>query len=186
MSILLCVTSSILLKCSTMTNKHKISGPATSSRSTKTPKAIRMASNKMSKAHKIFKRSKRSDSAAKAWEVFIKTRKDYQKSVRRCRVVTSLQMYQKLDQIFCNQRAAYAYIRSCRRVRPKKIEVLEVGNEVYTGAAVCDGFYASMTSLKNCDTKTLKSDPSLSEQFINYDIIRKLCQKPTANTPNNI
>ena len=176
MSILLSITSSVLLKCATMTNKHRISGDKAVSRSAKIPKAIRLANNKMCKAHKIYKKCKDAYSSAIARDIFRNSKKNYQRIVRKYRVSASLQRYQRLDQIFSDQKAAYAYIRSCRKSPPKSIEELEVGEKVYTGAAVCDGFYESMTALKNCDVESLKCDPSLSTKFINYDMIRKLCQ----------
>ena len=72
--------------------------------------------------------------------------------------------------------AAYAYIRSCKRTKQRKIEHLTVGDKTYTGAAVSDGFYESMTSLKQCDIEHLRADPNLTNQFVNYDNIIELCR----------
>ena len=57
MSVLLSATSDILSKCATMTNKFRIVGTNsdTATRSRNSPKAVRLARNKLSKAHKIFK-----------------------------------------------------------------------------------------------------------------------------------
>ena len=41
---------------------------------------------------------------------------------------------------------------------------------------MCDGFYDSMTALKQCDMDQLKSDPNLSPKFTNYDNIINICQ----------
>ena len=56
-----------------------------------------------------------------------------------------------------------------------QIEHLTVADKVYKGESVCDGFYDSMTSLKNCDLQALQSDPNLAEQFVNFEQILKLC-----------
>ena len=53
---------------------------------------------------------------------------------------------------------------------------MTVGEKLYTGAAVCDGFYESMTALKQCDLGQLRADPNLSMQFTNYANIMKLCK----------
>ena len=41
---------------------------------------------------------------------------------------------------------------------------------------MCDGFYDSMSSLKQCNLQDLKSDPNMADQFINYEHILKLSQ----------
>ena len=82
----------------------------------------------------------------------------------------------KIDDIFTNPSAAYNYLRTCRNAKPKQIEPLSVGAELYTGQAVCDGFYASMTSVKQCDMNKLRNDPLLANKFINYEQIVKICQ----------
>ena len=176
MSVLLSITNSIMQKFACMTNEYSVSGPRTVGTSSNIPKAIRLVTNKMKKAHRIYRRSKDDREASKTWEIFVKCRKNFKKTVRQLRIKASLQRYQRLDQIFSNQKAAYAYIRSCKKTSPKSIEELHVGDQVYTGASVCDGFYASMTALKTVDLDVLKADPDLSIQFTNYEIIRELCK----------
>ena len=94
--------------------------------------------------------------------------------LRKQRLRDSIARYSKLDDIFSNP--AYSYLRSCRNAKPKLIEQLSVGDVLYTGQAVCDGFYASMTSLKQCDMNLRRNDPHLSSKFTNYDHIVKICQ----------
>ena len=184
MSVLLSVTSDILTKCATMTNKFRIVGTNsdTATRSRNSPKAVRLARNKLSKAHKIFKMKenfKNKFNVSKARESFICTRKKYRQTVRQHRVKDSIQRYCKLDDMFVKPSAAYAYIRSCKRTKQRKIEYLTVGDKTYTGAAVSDGFYESMTSLKQCDIENLRADPNLTNQFANYDNIIELCRNQT-------
>ena len=96
--------------------------------------------------------------------------------MRLHRLKDSLSRYHRLDDIFANPTSAYSYIRSCRKTKPRSIGQLTVGDEVYVGESVCDGFYKSMTAIKQCDQEQLKGDPDLANQFIDYDSIIKLCQ----------
>ena len=112
----------------------------------------------------------------KAWESFTFSRKKYRQTVRAHRVEEALQRYHQLDKIFAKPSTAYAYIRSCRSTKQRKIEKLVVGDEEFTGAAVCDGFYKSMTAIKQCNLDELRTDNNLACHFINYDNIVHLCQ----------
>ena len=81
MSVLLSVTSEILTKCATMTNKFKVVGAKTATRSRNIPKAIRLATNKLIKAHKVLKKHenpKSKSGATRASDTFACTRKKVQ------------------------------------------------------------------------------------------------------------
>ena len=158
-----------------MTNKFKVVGAKTATRSRNIPKAIRLATNKLIKAHNVLKKHenpKTKSGATRASDTFACTRKKYRQTVRQHRLKDSLSRYD----IFTNPTSAYSYIRSCRKSKPKSIAQLTVGDEVYVGESVCDGFYKSMTAIKQCDQEQLRVDPNLSNQFINYDSIIQLCQ----------
>ena len=153
MSVLLSITSSILTKCATMTNKFIVMSSKSTTKSKRTPKAIKLAKNKMTKTHNFYKRIAIKDSkhtVAAAKDSFNCSKKKYKQAVKHTRLQESLQRYHRIDDIFANPGSAYAYIRSCRKSKPKKIEKLTVGDKVYMGAGVADGFYDSMTVL-NCD-----------------------------------
>ena len=178
MSVLLSLTNNILSRCAAVTNKPIVLGTPPSPKSRKTPKIIRIANNKMSKAHKNFKTPAQTKNkvASRAKYAFIATKKNYRQAVRKHRLKDSLERYHKLDDIFVNPTAAFKYLKTCRRSKQTRIEELLVGDKLYTGSAVCDGFYDSMTSLKQCDLEELRNDPYLSDQFTNYDIIVKISQ----------
>ena len=55
----------------------------------------------------------------------------------------------------------------------KDLSQVPVAEKVYTGESVADGFYDSMTSLKNCDMELLRKDFYLADKFSNYDHIIK-------------
>ena len=181
MSVLLSTTNNILSKCATMTNKFVSLGAKTVIRSKPTPKLIRIAANKMSKAHKKYKSTAAShkykvSEVAHAKLIFSKAIKKYRQAVRQNRLQESLERYQQLDQILDNPASAFRYIKSCRKTKPTQIEQLTVGDKVYAGPTVCDGFYDSMSSLKHCDLEQLRTDPHLTKQFSNYEHIMKICQ----------
>ena len=56
----------------------------------------------------------------------------------------------------------------------RKIEKLTVQGQAYTGAAVCDVFYRSMTALKQCDMEQLRKDPYIYPHLLNYENIMDL------------
>ena len=93
----------------------------------------------------------------------------------------------KLDQILNdNPSSAFAFINSCRKSAPVALEKLTVGKKVYTGRAVADGFYDSMSSIKSCSLNDLMSDPVIEEQLSTYRHISKLCQDKHTIPPISI
>ena len=111
MSVLLSVTSDILTKCATMTNTLKFLDDKRVTKCKSTTKAIRLATNKMITAHKKQKNAVNSK---------------FKSSAPKARLKESIQRYHKVDDIFFQPSKAYAYIKSCRSVKPKKIELLTV------------------------------------------------------------
>ena len=121
MSVLLSVTNEILTKCATLTNEFKVVGVRRTTRSRNIPKAIRLATNKLIKAHKVIKKHenpKSKSGATRAGDTFACTRKKYRQTVRQHRLKDSLSRYHRLDDIFINPTSAYSYIRSCRKSNP--------------------------------------------------------------------
>ena len=176
MSVLLSLTNDILTTCATMTNEYEVVGTNRVAKSKRIPKAIKLATNKMIKAHRVFKKCNIAKEAPKAREAFVCSRKKYRQAVRQHRLKDSLQRYHKMDNIFTKPSAAYAYLRACKNTKPKKIEQLSVGTEQYVGDEVCDGFYVSMNAIKQCSIDELREDTNLASQFVNYDSIMQLCK----------
>jgi hypothetical protein len=78
MSVALSITSEILTKCATMTNNFKIAGCKPINKSRNVPKAIRLATNKLIKAHKDYKNAENLRAyprSSRAKDVFISTKK---------------------------------------------------------------------------------------------------------------
>ena len=188
MSVLLSLTSNILSKCATQTNKFKEVGAGSTIKSKRCPKAIQLVKNKLNKAHRRYKdaeklKYKDIESHREAFKV---AKKKYQQLIRKHRLYSNIKRYSNLDMMFSNPASAHAYIRSCKKSQPRKIELLRVGDLEYQGSNVCDGFYHSMTTLKQCDISKLREEQPLSDQFINYDIIIQLCRKKAPIPPISI
>ena len=183
MSVLLSLTNDILTKCATVTNECKTIGIKKATKPRRTPKPIRIAANKMAKAHKALKLNRMAGEANRMKDKFISTRKNYRQVVRRYRLEDALHRFSQLDNIFVKPSTAHAYIRSCKSTKPRQIEQLTVGEELFAGSAVCDGFYKSMTAIKQCNIEQLRSDSNLAGQFINYDSLIDLCQGKPAIPP---
>ena len=185
MSVLLSLTSDILTHCAMETNKSQEVGNNKEVKSWRYPKAVKLAKNKLSKAHKMFKNAVKykSENVHSFKEAFIQTKMKFQKTIRNQRLATNMERYNLMDKMLTNPSSAHAFIRSCKKTKPKKIEKLTVGNKVYLGSAVCDGFYHSMTTLKQCKIEALRNDPNLSNQFLNYDTIVQLCKEKAPIPP---
>ena len=59
------------------------------------------------------------------------------------------------------------HFSSIKRFKSSKshsnIQKLTVGDKVYTGEAVCDGFFDSISSLKKLDLQSLEDSPTFSK-----------------------
>ena len=104
-------------------------------------------------------------------------RKAYRQAVRSARLKQAVSRDQQLDTILTNNPSRlYSSLRNTKKSKTSSIEKLKVGDKVYEGSQVGDGFYESMSSLKTCDLEALSQDPQLSEHFYNYENILKICQ----------
>lgn len=138
MSILLETTNILLQKTASSTNKSKSLGNKPVAKSTKTPKPILKAQKQLSKFGKFCMKGKEAElRSAKA---------NYRRTVRRTGVKNDCEHDMKLDQIMGdNPDSAYSFISYCRRTAQVSLDKLTVGDKVYDGADVPDGFYDSMS-----------------------------------------
>ena len=58
-----------------------------------------------------------------------------------------------------NPGKVFRHIRAMKKTGSSQLAKLTVGNAIYTGDNVADGFYESMSSLKRCDLTSLESVP---------------------------
>ena len=165
MSILLDLTNKILTMTAESTNQAKAVGIKQTTRSVKTPKPIIKAQKLLTKATRKCSLSLKN---AKA---------NYRRTVRRTRVKASAERDQKLEQILdVNPSSVFSFINSCRKSTPVMLEKLTVGNKVYSGSSVPDGFYDSMSSIKTCSIEDLQGDPIIEDHLNTYQHITKLCE----------
>ena len=75
-----------------------------------------------------------------------------------------------------NPGKVFSFIKSTKANQSAAIAKLTVGSKTYYGENVADGFYDSMSSLKQCDPDTIMTQPELSEKLLDYDTIIKICQ----------
>ena len=104
-------------------------------------------------------------------------RREYRQAIRLERLQNNLVRDQRLHSILTDSPASlYSYLRSSKAKNMTCIEKLSVGDKIYLGDKVPDGFYDSMTSLKSCDYEELLQNPVIAEQFSNYEHVLKLCK----------
>ena len=134
----------------------------------------------LNKVHKKMKASLSSNcplSKSSAQAEYKLAQKRYRKTVRLCRVQQDVSHDTILHSILSQDPSSlYGYLRACKNGTPTTIQKLTVGDKVYEGEQVADGFFDSMSSLKACDMKHLENDQNLSDHFSNYEHIMKLCQ----------
>ena len=173
MSILFQLTNSAMSIASTATNTTKSLGRKPPPRKQNIPLSIRRAQNKLHKSHK---RHKAAPSAST--EHFLRlNRKSYHRTVRVHNMISDLGIDKQLYSIMGGDPSkVFSFIRSTKRIQNQSVEKLTVGQRVYCGEKVADGFYDFMSSLKQCDPESLKCIPELSEKFSDYDLIIKICQ----------
>ena len=172
-SVLLQSTNLVMNMAATATNPSISLSDKKSLKPQKIPHQITGAKRKLAAKHKYMQR-KPTDSARRQFE---RARKQYRQTVRTSRLKQSLKRDQKFDSILTsNPRQLHIYLRSCKKTKSGKIEKLSVGDKLYVGSSVGDGFFDSMSSLKSCDMQSLVDNPVLADHFTNYENILKICQ----------
>jgi hypothetical protein len=188
MSILLKMTNTLLSCSAATTNLTKTLNTSYQQRSKSVPKPVQKAKKHLSRIHRNKNISARLSSSGKPsnekLEALRAAKQQYKQAVRRSRVQAGIDRDQKLFNILEeNPQNAYSFIKSCRKTSPTKIESLTVGNKIYRGTAVCDGFYDSMSSIKTCNFGDFQDNTQISEHLSNHEHILKLCQNKRTIPP---
>ena len=175
MSVLLQLTSFVMTTAARLTNQVVTLGTRHNRKSMNTPRTIRIAKQRLGRAHKNMKKNK-SEVSEKFYKMELK---NYRKCVRLFRLQEQGKTEAKLLTILSdNPSSLYNYIRSCKTTSQTKIEKLTVQNKTYVGDRVPDGFYDAMTSLKTCDNSVLLAEPAIADQIDNYRLITNLSREP--------
>ena len=183
MSVLLELTNTVMVQCAGVTNKQWEVRKAVKKPKYRLPVYIVKAKKKMSKAHKMFSTYPCSASEEK----FRICRKQYHQTVRAHNVKADAERDAKLYSVMGeNPGKVFRTIRSLKNYQVNSIAKLTVGEQTYHGKNVADGFYHSMSALKECDMETLHSLPGLAEKLVDYDTIISLCQHQQGLPPMDL
>ena len=173
MSLLLQLTNKVMSKAAMDTNQFRVLGRKVVQKKRKIPKNVKRAKQRLNKIHRRLKESFSTDLEAQ----FRKSKKIYHRIVRTHNLMADLERDTMLFNIMGeNPGKVFRYIKAIKKAGNTMVAKLTVGQEVYTGEAVADGFYESMSSLKRCDLKTLESVPEISEKLLDYNTVIELCR----------
>ena len=75
-----------------------------------------------------------------------------------------------------NPAGLYSFIRKSKAGEARDIQNLKVGAKIYSGSAVPDGFYDSLSSLKAPDLTPITSSDSYKQYSTDYEHILAICQ----------
>ena len=75
-----------------------------------------------------------------------------------------------------NPSELFKSIRALKTNSSSDIKKLSVNNKIYTGEAICDGFYDSLSALKEPDMSPIHSSESYARCKSDVDQITKICQ----------
>ena len=172
-SVLLQSTNLVMTMAAAATNPSVSLNDKKTAKPQKIPRKIIRAKRNLHNKHKNMQRRPNAGTKRRLEQA----RKHYKQTVRNTRLQQSLKRDQMCDTILTdNPGQLHRYLRSCKKTRAGKIEKLSVGNKLYCGGSVGDGFFDSMSSLKSCEMESLVKDPVLTDHFSNYENILKICQ----------
>ena len=181
MSILLSSTYSLLTTAASSTNKHIPLGLPTKIKPRQHHEIVALK-NDLLKKHKAFNHLKTSTApdptqlfSAKQSKCAAKTA--YRQAIRAEQRDDAM----KRDDIqpsICssNPKPIFKAVKSARSASSTKIHTLNVKDKVYTGEAVADGFYDSLSALKAPDMFNIHSSPHFQSTLSDYEHILKICR----------
>ena len=180
-SLLLEATNNVLSSSALKTNKAiPLNGSSKPKAKNFTPRPIRLSQNKLLKEYKIIQKALTSgdiEKANKLKEDYNRARTMHRKLERAYKAEQSHKRDQNLFSICSNDPSPiFRNIKSSKRSTAGKINKLKVGKKVYTGEAVQDGFYDSISQLKSRDSESLRGDSKFTELSSDYLNILEVCK----------
>ena len=173
MSVLLQLTNSMLSKAASDTNESKVLNSKVTPRRKKIPQPILIAQRKLNKANKKLM----SSNTVSGSKHLKQCRKSYHQAVRKFNLQSDLQRDSQLFGVLGEHPTkVFSLIKSFKNTQTGSIAKLTVGKKTYHGDNVPDGFYDSMSSLKQCDFQSLKKSPELAGKLLDYETIIDICQ----------
>ena len=184
-SVLLQSTNALLTLAASISNRVVSLASPISTKSERLPKEVRKSGNDLSKLNSEYRHLVHSQapeiriSLIKARLKYLKN--NHRKLIRQSRVKKNLHRDNKLqDRIKANKAIKHAKNSSSR-----DIHKLRVGDKVYEGPHVPDGFYHSISSLKTIDDQILSSSESYISASETYKCILKICKAGEKVPPLN-
>ena len=180
--VLLNSTNALLSLSAEASNKTSVLNCERPLKPQKTPRGILKAKYNLNNCHKKFKTAHPTiKDNAKTY--LSRAKKAYQHSIRKARLQDSINRDTDLFEVATSKpQNVYKHIKKLRKTKTSKVEQLEVGDKLYYGAQVPDGFYDSMTALKTCDMEDIWNNQYLAPKLTNYEHILKIC-KSNKNIP---
>ena len=177
LSLLLESTTNILTSCASLTNKTVSLASHPDPKSRKTPRIVRLSANKLLKKSKKLKSLSNHHKVSnitiqRAENDYKQSRSQHRKLVRQVKAKDACVR----DSNLANRAATYRRIKSSKRATAGKLYKLKVGKKTYTGAAVKDGFYDSISQLKVRDCESLQQSEHFQSFFMDFSNIVELCK----------
>ena len=172
MAVALQLTNFALTNTATLSNRALSSSRRGKEKQSVTPPFIIKAKSDLQRAHKKLKRRKTEINII----AYKQAQKSYRKAVKRWRICDSIRRDQRLYTIMSDNPAdIFKFLRG-NKTASKEIRELKVGNQIYSGDSIPDGFYESMRNIKSCDLSQLRSDENLMDHFSIHQHILKICE----------
>ena len=179
MSLLLEATNDIMTGAAALTNKCLLLKTEVKEKSKRIPKIIRKSQQLLLKLNrKVIAQWNSPGQVQSLKEKYVKLKIKHRKLERiehaRQTVTRDVKLHNFLTG---NSSPHFANIRRIRsfKSRSSKIQKLTVRNRSYTGAAVCDGFFDSISNLKSINLSSLEDSPTFSAYSEDFRNIMDIC-----------
>ena len=177
-SLLLESTTRVLTTCASVTNKTVSLARSPSVKSRYTPRAVRHSARKLLKKSKMVKMLSIEPVDLALLEAakndFKTSRIEHRRLVRHYKAKDS---FTRDSNLMSSPKETYSRIRASKRSKAGKINKLKVGNKVYDGEHVPDGFFDSISKLKSRNIQAIQSSNHFHDFSRIYEHILKLCSE---------
>ena len=180
-SLLLQSTNDVLNTAASATNKTVQLGKVFHQKPTENPD-VSAAAATVFRLHKLVKHLTSSSCTSEAQLLDAKHAVTAAKSAyRRAANAATMLAFNERDSLLhtvlqSNPGKLFKCVKSSKSGTSSKIHSLKVGDKVYTGNSVPDGFFDSLSSLKApADMSKIHSSPSYKSTLSDYSTIRKIC-----------
>ena len=177
MSLFLSSTYSVMRTTAANTNRVIKLGEARTAKPKKSPEIVKLQRAVLS-AHKhksLISASPSTPAAAvtAASDAVTQARSELQRAVRAQLRMDSFRRDSKLTKGFTS---LFRSIKSSKAAAAGKISSIRVGNLIYEGESVPDGFFDSMNRLKHPDMSPIHNSPHFQSTLMDFDNIISLCK----------